>query len=122
MTEVQEEAEECEHEEQACKVLEQHWEEVMSWLVADLAAEQEKIWDAQTAAASLAQTLSELQELDAVDPCFVHLVSPGPVKYHRSPTASGPVRDEDEPVSEDPSKKDPKAVNSEDEDQEGASQ
>jgi hypothetical protein len=68
------------------------------------------------------QMLSELQELDAADPCFVRPVSPGPVEYHRSPTASSPVRDEDEPVSEDPSERDPKAVYSEDKDREGASQ
>jgi hypothetical protein len=122
MTEAQEEDEEREREERARKALEQRREEVMSRLAADLAAEQENIRDPQMAAASLVQTLSELQELDAADPQFIHLVSPGPVNYHRSPTASGPVGDEDEPVSENPSERDPKAVYSEDENREGASQ
>jgi hypothetical protein len=63
-----------------------------------------------------------MEELNAADTRFARGTSPGPVEYHRSLTASGPVGDEDEPVLEDPSERDPKAVYSEDEEREGASQ
>jgi hypothetical protein len=91
MTEAQEEAEECEREERACKALKQHWEEVMSWV----AAEKEKIWDAEVVATGLAQALSEMEVLDTADPHFAWGITPKPVDFHRSPTTSGPVRDEE---------------------------
>jgi hypothetical protein len=73
MTEAQEAQEAAEEEvqkEREHKALEQRREEMMGWVAADLAAENKKIRDTQTAAASLAQTLSEMQELDATHPRF----------------------------------------------------
>jgi hypothetical protein len=115
MTEAQEVVEER-------KALEQHCEEVMSRVAANLAAEREKIRSSEVLAAEMAQALSEMQELNAADPRFTREIIPKPVDFHQSPTASGLVRDEDDLVSEDPSERDPKAVYSEDEDREGALQ
>jgi hypothetical protein len=81
MTKAQEEAEEWDW-----KVLKQCHEEVMSRVVANLAAEKEKIQDTEVVAVELVQALSEMEMLDAADP-----VSPGPVEFHRLQTASGLV-------------------------------
>jgi hypothetical protein len=117
MTEAQEEAEEWEQKEQDWKALEQRCEEVMSQVAANLVAEKEKIRDAEVVATELAQALSEMETLDAMDP-----VLPGIFCLDRSLTALGLVGDEEDPMSEDPSERDPKAVYSEDEAREGASQ
>jgi hypothetical protein len=50
------------------KALEQRRKEVMSRVVAKLVAENKKIQDAQSVATGLAQALSEMEELNAVDP------------------------------------------------------
>jgi hypothetical protein len=118
MTEAQEETEERKREERECKTLEQRREEMMS----RVAAENERIRESQTVAAGLAQALSEIEELDAAHPRFARVFTPEPVDCHQSLTTLGPVGDEDDPVSEDPSEKDPKAVYLEDEERKGASQ
>jgi hypothetical protein len=115
MTEAQEEEEEREREERACKALEQRCEEVMSQVAANLTAEKEKIRSAEVLAAELAQALSEMEALDATHPRFAWELTPDPVDTNRSPTPSGPVGDEDDPVSEDPSERDLRAVYEEDE-------
>jgi hypothetical protein len=122
MTEAQEEDEERECEEQARKALEQCREEVMSRVESALAAENETVRNAQAAIANLTQVLSEMRELDAAHPRFAREITPEPVDTHRSLTPSGPVRDKEDPVSEDPSERDRMAVYSEDEDRQGASQ
>jgi hypothetical protein len=122
MTEAQEEEEERENEERERKALEQRREEVMSRVAANLAAEKEKIRSAEVLAAELAQALSEMEALDAAHPRFARELTPDPVDTHRSPTPSGPVGDEEDPVSEDSSERDRMAVYSEDENREGASQ
>jgi hypothetical protein len=122
MMEAQEEDEEREREDRARKALEQCREEVMSRVASALAAENETVRNAQAAIANLTQALSEMQELDAAHPRFARGITPDPVDTHRPPTASGPVGDEDEPVSEDPSERDPRAIYSEDENREGALQ
>jgi hypothetical protein len=122
MTEAQEVAEERGCEERAHKALEQRQEEVMGRMAANLAAEREKIRSSEVLATEMAQVLSEMEELDAADPRFAWGISPELVHFHQSLTASGPVGDKDDPVSEDPSERDPKAVYSEDEERESASQ
>jgi hypothetical protein len=122
MTEAQEEDEEREREERARKALEQRREEVMSWVEAALAAETETVRNLQVAIANLTQALSEMRELDAAHPRFARALTLDPVDTNRSPTPSGPVGDEDDPVSEESSERDPKEVYSEDENREGASQ
>jgi hypothetical protein len=122
MTQAQEEEEERKNEERARKALEQRREEVMSRVAAKLAAEKEKIRSAEVLAAELAQALSEMEALDAAHLCFARELTPDPVDTHRSLTPSGPVGDEDDPVSEDPSERDPGAVYEEDKHREGASQ
>jgi tetratricopeptide (TPR) repeat protein len=122
MTQAQEEDKEREREERARKALEQRCEEVLSRVAANLAAEKEKIRTAEVLAAELAQALSEMEALDAADPCFAQALTLDPVDTNRSPTPLGPVGDEDDPVSEDPSERDPKAVYTEDENREGALQ
>jgi hypothetical protein len=117
MTKAQEE-----EEEHARKALEQRCEEVMSRVAANLAAEKEKIRSAKILATELVQALSEMEALDAAHPRFARELTPDPVDTNRSPTPSGPVGDEDDPVSEDPSERDLKAVYEEDENREGASQ
>jgi hypothetical protein len=94
----------------------------MGQVAAALAAQNERVRDAQAAVANLTQALSEMQELNTVHPRFAWEITPEPVDIHRSPTPSRPVGDEDDPVSEDPSERDRMAVYSEDEDREGASQ
>jgi hypothetical protein len=122
MTKAQEEEEELENEERERKALEQRREEVMSRVAANLAAEKEKIRSAEVLAAELAQALSEMEALDAAHPRFARPMTPDPVDTNRSPTPSGPVGDENDPVSEDPSERDPGAIYEEDEHREGASQ
>jgi hypothetical protein len=99
-------------------VLKQRREEVMG----RVAAENERVRDAQAAVVNLTQVLSEMEELNAAHPCFTWGITPEPVDTHRSLTASSPVRDEDDPVSEDPSERDRMVVYSEDKDREGAPQ
>jgi hypothetical protein len=122
MTQAQEEDEEREREERERKALEQRREEVMSWVEAALAAETETVRNSQAAIANLTQALSEMRELDAAHPRFARPLTPDPVDTNWSPTPLGPAGDEDDPVSEDPSERDPGAVYEEDEHQEGASQ
>jgi hypothetical protein len=122
MTQAQEEDEERENEERERKALEQRREEVMSRVESALAAENETVRNSQANIANLTQALSEMQELDAAHPRFARLMTPDPVDTNRSPTPSGPVGDENDPVSEDPSERDPGAVYEEDENREGASQ
>jgi seryl-tRNA synthetase len=122
MTEAQEEDEERECEERARKVLEQRREEIMSQVASALAAENKTVRNAQAAIANLTQALSEMQQLDAAHPRFARELTLDLVNTNRSLTPSGPVGDEDDSVSEDPSERDPMTVYSEDENQEGASQ
>jgi hypothetical protein len=84
-TEAQEEAEKHERKEWDQKALEQCCEEVIS----RVAAEKEKIRDTEVVTAGLAKALSEMEELDAMDPWFLWEVSPELVNFHRSSTASG---------------------------------
>jgi hypothetical protein len=122
MMQAQEEEEERENEERARKALEQRCEEVMSQVAANLAAEKEKIRSTEVLAAELAQALSKMEALNAAHPRFARELTPDPVDTHRSPTPSGPVGDEEDPVSEDPSERDRMAIYSEDENREGALQ
>jgi hypothetical protein len=114
--------EEHEWEERDRKALEQHREEVMGRVAAALAAENETVQNAQAAIANLTQVLSEMEDLDTAHPRFAQAIIPEPFDFHQSPTTSGPVGDEDDPVSEDLSERDPEAVYSEDEGRQGASQ
>jgi hypothetical protein len=122
MTQAQEEEEEHEREERERKALEQRHEEVMSQVEAALAAENETVRNAQASIANLTQALSEMRDLDAAHLRFAWPLTPDPVDTNRSPTPSGPVGDEEDPVSEDSSERDRMAVYSEDENREGASQ
>jgi hypothetical protein len=83
MMEVQEVAEEHEREEREHKALEQCWEEVMGWVAAALAAENERVRDTQPAIANLTQALSEMEELDTAHPHFARGIAPEPVDTHR---------------------------------------
>jgi hypothetical protein len=122
MTEAQEEDKERECEERARKVLEQRCEEIMGRVASALAAENEMVRNVQAAIANLTQALSEMQQLDAAYPRFARELTLDPVDTNRSPTPLGPVGDEDDSVSEDPSERDPMTVYSEDENREGALQ
>jgi hypothetical protein len=79
MTDAQKAAEEREREERERKALEQRRKEVMGRVATMLAAENEKIRDAQMAATSLTQVLSEMEELDTVHPRFAWEITPEPV-------------------------------------------
>jgi hypothetical protein len=127
------EAMEREEADQRRKAAEQRRNEAVERTQAAFDAAETVARDAREAANAYAAALAELQALDVMDERFTRPRSAGPDNGfdrqfdERSDTPTGPVGNEDEAVSEEPSERDPNTQYSDDgveerEDRQGASQ
>jgi hypothetical protein len=89
-------------------------------LRAALQAQEEMGCNAQLSVAEFAAALADMESADVSDPQFARDTSPGPTTFYRqfhdrSATPAGPVGNEDEPVSEEDSDRDPNTMYSNEE-------
>jgi hypothetical protein len=91
------------------KELLQRRDEALTHLQADIAASEERIRMEESICARDKERLFMLQSLDVDDPAFEETFEPVMlvIEFNRSDTGDGPVGDENDPVSEEDSEKDP---------------